>query len=237
MKQLILAAALAIGIASTGGVSASGIPVVDVAALANNTASQAANIAKYVQMIQQYKTQIDQMKTQYEALTGSRGLGMIAQDPKLRDYLPDGWQEVYDGVTEGGYKGLSGPAKRIIAANSSYDMCENKEPGITRNLCERAASKAAQDKAFAVEAFDSAKDRWTQIEQLMQEIDSTSDPKAIAELQARINSEQAAIQNEQTKLQMFAMIAQAEDRLIEQSQRERAAQHFNGMQFAKPETL
>lgn len=230
MKQLILAAALAIGIASTGSVAATGIPVVDVASLANDTANQAANIAKYIKMIQQYKTQIDQMKHQYEALTGSRGLGMIANDPELRNYLPEDWQTVYDKVAQGGYSGLSGSAQAILDANAIFNMCADKL-GDAKRICERSSSKAAQDKAFAVEAFESAKDRWDQISQLMQTINSTTDPKAIAELQARINVEQAAIQNEQTKLQMYAMIAQAEDRLIEQQQREHAAQYYGNSKW------
>jgi type IV secretion system protein VirB5 len=58
----------------------------------------------------------------------------------------------------------------------------------------------------------------------MSRINATQDPKAIAELQGRIAIEQAKIQNEQTKLQMFQMVAQAEDRLQQQRQRELNAQ-------------
>ena len=50
----------------------------------------------------------------------------------------------------------------------------------------------------------------------MGQINGTSDPKAIAELQARIQAEQAAINNEATKLQMIAMLQQAEQRLIDE---------------------
>ncbi|KDP89763.1 hypothetical protein W824_15140 [Clavibacter cf. michiganensis LMG 26808] len=59
-----------------------------------------------------------------------------------------------------------------------------------------------------------------QIDQLMAKINDTPDPKAIAELQGRIAAEQAMIQNEQTKLQMYQMVAAAEDRLQQQRQRE-----------------
>ncbi len=46
----------------------------------------------------------------------------------------------------------------------------------------------------------------------------------MAELQGRIAAEQANIQNEQTKLQMYTMVAAAEDRLQEQREREMAMQ-------------
>lgn len=201
------------------GVSKAQVPVTDVAHITLDETNQVANIAKYVEMIAQYKQQIDQMKQQYDSLTGSRGLGGIMNDPSYADYLPSEWQDVYKRVQDGGYQGLTGSAQAIRDANKVFDSCATKT-GVDKQVCERSVVKASQDKAFASGAFDKAKDRWDQIQGLMEQINGTDDPKAIAELQARINSEQAALQNEQTKLQMYQMIAAAEDRLIEQQQRE-----------------
>ena len=78
----------------------------------------------------------------------------------------------------------------------------------------------APDKGFALDAYEKAKSRINQIDQLMSKINDTSDPKAIAELQGRIAAEQANIQNEQTKLQMYQMVAAAEDRVQQQRQKE-----------------
>jgi type IV secretion system protein VirB5 len=201
----------ALSVAGIGSASATGIPVIDVAKIANDTQNQVVNLGKY-----------DQMKQQYDSLTGSRGLGEIAQNPQLREYLPSNWQSVYDGVAKGGYKGLTGAGKAIADANHLFDPCA-KLTGADKTVCERSGAKAAQDKAFSLGAFDKAKQRWDQIAQLMGQINSTTDPKSIAELQARINTEQAAIQNEQTKMQMYAMVSAAEDRLIEQQKRELTA--------------
>jgi len=55
----------------------------------------------------------------------------------------------------------------------------------------------------------------------MQQIDATQDPKGIAELQARIQSESTLVSNEMTRLQLFRMLADAEDRLIAEQQSER----------------
>jgi len=221
-------------LAATSFTASAQIPVTDVAQINVTVANQLENVAKYVEMIQQYKTQIDQMKSQYESLTGSRNLGEIMSNPALRDYLPSEWRDVYSRVQNGGYAGLTGSAKAIRDANRLFDACAGKI-GESKQVCERAANKAAQDKAFAADAFDKAKERWDQIAGLMRQINATTDPKAIAELQARIGAEQAAIQNEQTKLQMYQMIAQAEDRLIEQQQRENAAKHFRDGKYPHPE--
>lgn len=209
-----------------GSAAMAQVPVTDVALNTQTQVNQTTNLAKYVEMIAQYKTQIDQLKQQYDSLNGMRNLGQILDNPAFKNYLPQEWQDVYSRVQNGGYKGLTGTAALIKDANQLFDACKTKT-GADKTLCERAASKAAQDKAFADEAFDKAKDRLSQIEGLMAAINGTSDPKAIAELQARIAAEGAAIQNEQTKMQLFALASQAEDRLIQQQRREANARTWS----------
>ncbi|WP_440057380.1 P-type DNA transfer protein VirB5 [Pseudomonas fragariae (ex Marin et al. 2024)] len=145
-------------------------------------------------------------------------------DPQLREYLPQEWQAVYDSVKRGGYTGLDGRAETIYADNKVFDACQSFAQDEQRTACQAQAVKPSQDKAFALDAYDQAKGRLRQLDQLMGQIDKTQDPKGIAELQGRIAAEQAMIQNEQTKLQMFKMVAQAEDKVQEQRQRELNAQ-------------
>lgn len=184
----------------------------------------AANTARWAQQVEQMTSQINQMKQQYQSITGSRGLGTIMNNPALRDYLPEDWQQVYDSVQSGGYAGLSGRAAQIYNDRKVYDACSQFMTTQQRTSCQAQAVKPSQDKAFALDAYDAAKGRLRQIDQLMGKINDTADPKAIAELQGRISTEQAMIQNEQTKLQMYQMAAQAEDRLQRQRQREINAQ-------------
>jgi len=215
MKRIALTLAFGTAVLASGNLFASGWPVIDIMQITNNQINQAANIAKYIEMIAHHKQQIEQLKNEYNALTGNRRLGMILNDPAFRSALPDEWKEVYDGIQNGGYSGLSNTARNILDTSGLLDACDDVSDA-ARAICERQVAKAAQDKANAMEAFDNAQARWDQIQALMGQINATTDPKAIAELQARINAEQAAIQNEQTKLQMFAMAAQIEDRLMEQ---------------------
>lgn len=220
MKRMLLgfSIALVLGCGVVTTAQASGIPVIDVAKIANDTANQAANIAKYAQMIQQYQAQIDQMRNQYESLTGSRGLGQILNNPQFSDYLPADWQNVYRQVNNGGYAGLTGSARALVDAAGLLGACQAQQ-GVSRTQCEAGIAKTAQDKDNVMRAFDAASQRWSQIQGLMQQINSTTDPKAIAELQARINGEQAAIHNEQTKLQMFQMLAEVEEKVLQEQRR------------------
>lgn len=219
MKKLSASCILAVGIAASSAAFAQ-IPVTDGASIAKSVENQIETMAKWKMQYDQMVSQIDQMKQQYAAVTGARGMGELFNNPQLRDYLPQDWQGVYDSVKSGGYAGLSGRAESIYDNNKVYDACTGFVSKEQRTNCEAQAVKGAQDKAFALDAYDAAKNRLSQIDQLMRQINQTQDPKAIAELQGRIAAEQAMIQNEQTKLQMYQMVAAAEDRLQQQRQKE-----------------
>ncbi|MEN5253480.1 P-type DNA transfer protein VirB5 [Alcaligenes aquatilis] len=209
------------------------IPVTDGAAIKTSVQQQVETMAKWKLQYDQMVSQIDQMKQEYQSITGVRGLGDVLNNPALRDYLPDDWQGVYDSVKSGGYAGLSGRAGQVYNDNKIYDTCVNHTNEQSRISCEAQAVKGAQDKAFALDAYDKAKERLGQIDSLMQEINRTQDPKSIAELQGRIAAEQALIQNEQTKLQMYSMVASAEDRLQQQRQREINAKVLANREYTK----
>ncbi|MBW4788836.1 P-type DNA transfer protein VirB5 [Alcaligenes faecalis] len=209
------------------------IPVTDGAAIKTSVQQQVETMAKWKLQYDQMVNQIDQMKQEYQSITGVRGLGDVLNNPALRDYLPDDWQGVYDSVKSAGYAGLSGRADQVYNDNKIYDTCVNHTDEKSRISCEAQAVKGAQDKAFALDAYDKAKERLGQIDALMQEINRTQDPKSIAELQGRIAAEQALIQNEQTKLQMYSMVASAEDRLQQQRQREINAKVLANREYTK----
>lgn len=217
MKKVLLGVTMSALISSAAFAQ---IPVTDRASIALSVAQQIETIAKWKTQYDQMMDQINQAKQQYESLTGSRGLGTTMNNPALRDYLPNDWQGVYDAVKDGGYAGLSGTAKTVYDKNKVYDACQFSQEEQQRLACEAMAVKGSQDKGFALDAYEKAKSRINQIDQLMSKINDTSDPKAIAELQGRFAAEQANIQNEQTKLQMYSMVAAAEDRVQKQRQRE-----------------
>jgi type IV secretion system protein VirB5 len=212
---------------ATATASHAQIPVTDVMSNIQQKLTFVETIAKWKMQYQQMMDQIDQQKKQFDSLNGIRGYGQILQDPRMRDYLPADWQGVYDQVRKGGYAGLSGRAKSIYDSNKIFDIGSTIKDPVQRQETEARAVKASQDKAFALDGFDAAKSRINQIDQLMAKINTTQDPKAIAELQARIASEQANIQNEQTKLTMFSMVSEAEERVQAQRQREVQARTWN----------
>ena len=204
---------------------ASGIPVFDGAAAANAV----QNLVKWAEQLKQMQSQLDQAKQLYASMNGIRGMGSILNNPELRNYLPADWQKVYDSVKTGGYNGLTDAAKAIRDNNQVYDNCAH-QTGSAQAICYRQAAQSAQYKDFVGQALASSQKRLNQIQSLMNTINTTTDAKAIAELQARISSEQATIANEATQMQLFKMMADAEQQLVSQQQREGAAKSTRRIQ-------
>ncbi|WP_108610804.1 P-type DNA transfer protein VirB5 [Aminobacter sp. MSH1] len=216
MKRLLVTCAFALVTVS----AQAQIPVTDAALNTQTKLGQIETIKKWVEQYKQMEAQITQLEQQYKAVTGTRNLGQVFNNPELKDYLPKEWQSVYDSVRNGGSQGLTGRGAQVYQQSKIYDACKAIVSAESKRTCEAMAVKGAQDKGNVLDAFDAAKKRLAQINQLMGTISSTTDPKAIAELQARIATEQAAIANSQTEMQLYAMVSAAEDKVLEQQRRE-----------------
>lgn len=190
------------------------IPVTDVASLAQ----QIQQVASWGQQIQSMKDQLAQQQQLFSSMNGSRGLGQLLNNPALKSALPADWQNVYSSIQSGGYSGLTGSAKAIRDANAIYDCNAGAANSVAR--CNREMNKTAQDKAFANDAYIASQRRLDNIQALMGQIDNATDTKQIQDLQVRMQAENAMIQNEQTKLMMFKMMADSEDKLIAQQKHE-----------------
>lgn len=142
------------------------------------TLNQVQTMAQWTQQIAGMKQQYDQMQTdyqqmvrQYESTTGSRDLGQIMNDPKLRNYLPNDWQDVYDSVKKSGYSGLSGSAKSIYENNQAYDGCAHIVSELERTSCEARSVKGAQDKGFALKTAYSSSGNPNSMQRAMHVVD------------------------------------------------------------------
>ena len=147
-------------------------------------------------------------------MVGSRNFGAILNNPALKNALPENWQTVHNNIQKGGYKGLDGTAKALADAAKLVDRCAYLKNEASKQACEAQAVQSAQVKSDITKALEAAQKRLDQIEGLMNQINRTQDPKAIAELQARIGIEQAMIQNETTRLQMYQIMNQANEKMI-----------------------
>lgn len=219
MRKLFASAAVALVVASSALPANAQLAVFD-----------GANAANTAQSIIQLKAQLDQLKSTYDtvtnhlaeakrmtaAVTGVRNLGDVFNNPAIRQYLPGDVKRIYDKASLGGYAGISGSVDEILKAEGLTGTTAEKMASIQ----ERQRRSAATTKLIGEDAFEGARQRLAQLDQLQSKINQTEDPKAIADLQARIAIEQANMQNESTKLQLLQMMAQAEERLAAQQSHE-----------------
>jgi type IV secretion system protein VirB5 len=186
---------------------AQGIPVFD-----------AQNVIQAISTVAQLKQQVQQEIQIYQSTIGERGFGALLTNPVVARSLPANWQSIYTAIQSGGYAGLTGSAQALRAASQIYNCAD--QTGIDQQVCQRALNKPFQDKAFGTQAYQTELQELNQIQSLMQQINVTQDPKGVAELQARIQSESTTVGNEMTKLQLFRMLAETEDRLVAEQQSE-----------------
>jgi type IV secretion system protein VirB5 len=209
-STLPVTVALAVALAA-GPALAQGIPVFD----ATNTAQAIQQVQQGVQQLEQLKAQLDQAQQLYGSLNQISNIGDVAQllgNPTLRQYLPPEFsqlQGVLTANTANDYLNLAGRAATL------YDQSSVK-PGddyYNQELA-RIGTRSAGEASLAQQIYDAANSRLQGLQELQAKVnDPTNDARAVADLQARIQAEQALVANDQMRLQGLAMLQQAQIRM------------------------
>lgn len=191
-----------------------------------------SNYAQAIKQVQAWEQQYRQMtqalakaeatyqaaKSQVDALTGVRGFGDILNNPALRAIIPSDLTTSMADLNMTG--SLTGRALTLRNAARIYD-CNDISGEVARRNCQALLGQTAQAQAFQQDTLALLNQRTTQIEALRAEISATQDPKAIAELQARLAVEQAQVANDQTKIALANAMLVSSRQAAAQSEVER----------------
>lgn len=220
-----VAAALAMAFlaqAATPAQASGGIPTVDAANLAQQARAHAEEMAKAMEQIALLGQQLESQRRQLEALTGVRNLGSILNNPAIRQTLPDDVQAVLRNPALGN-EDLVRKTERIVKEERmTGDYSKDRAM-----LDKRAEDLSVRSKALLQSAQAGTTARAKQIDQLQAQINQTTDPKAIADLQARLLVEQANIQADQTRADLLTRQLQAEQALMQQQADKLAARSYS----------
>jgi len=200
--------------ALTGQAHAQGIPVIDAA----NLTQAAQNVLDDAQRFEQLAQTIAQLQSTYNALTGMRNLAAALNNPAFQNYLPPAVYLLYNDVSALGYGGLTQRGKALRDAAMLYNCLELG--GAAQTNCQAMLAMPYQYKATINDAQDRSAQRVTQINALMQQANDTTDPKGIAEAQARTDAESALLGHEATQAQLASMSADADQRVRSSQQLE-----------------
>ena len=190
-------------------------------------AGQAASWANQLQGMQNQYTQI---KSTYDSMNGNRGMGAVMPLANAaRNYLPQGAGDMVGVLnnTSNGYSGMGNQIQALVNNNAILSNASltnmNMTPAQTQLLTDRRTNAAAMQ-SIASQGMANASARFNYLQSLTDQINTTTDPKSIAELNARIEAEQIMVTNEQTKLQQTVSLMQSRDAVTQQQQNELAIQ-------------
>ncbi|WP_375622438.1 MULTISPECIES: type IV secretion system protein [unclassified Bartonella] len=103
----------------------------------------------------------------------------------------------------------------ILEEEQRYNFWALPQQQMRQTINTRLKYSGIVDKAVSLQTFQDAENRFTQIVDFLNNIDKTKDLKEVFELQTRIKTMSAMLQNEYTKLQMVRNLSDTEETLIE----------------------
>ena len=191
MRHLVRGTVIAIALSANA--AAQGIPVIDV-----------SSIAQAIQQLQQMQQQFEQLKqthASFNKLTSMGDIASVLNRPEIRRALPNDYAAAQAALLgEGAEAHKSGDGIYVSPASDYYNAQINKQrDGI------------AGQKSVGQQLYDAASKRIDGIDLLRKQIGQSEDPKSIADLQARIQTEIAAANTDAVRMQALAMVIRAEE--------------------------
>jgi type IV secretion system protein VirB5 len=142
---------------------------------------------------------------------------MLSGDTSLlRGNLPSNWNQVYADAMNSN-SSVSGSASSILSSFQGQINGMGRTDALAF-INQKLEEKGATDRAMGMQSYNNEMAELNNIQALTDQIDQTTTPKEIMDLQARIQTAQGSIQGEQAKLRLMAMLQQSQDKLLQQQQ-------------------
>ena len=213
---------------SAGTAAGQGIPVIDQTA-----------IAKQIESIVQLKAQLDALNQQIEQaqqlygslnkLTDTADVATVLNDPAVRKALPPDFNAI-KGLFTGNDTGVFGDsASKFLESNSTY---RTSADDFYAQELSRIQTKNAGQMSLGQQIYDAATKRIDGIDQLRERISTASNAKDIADLQARLQAEQAFLQTDVLRMQGLQMVQQAQVQVDDQRKAEDWRQRMDAIKAA-----
>jgi type IV secretion system protein VirB5 len=173
-------------------------PVVDIRAITQ----MASQLRTLQNQLATARDQLAQARDTYGSLTGTRGMQQLLSDV-THNALPIDYQQLTDVLNNARatYSALGTRVQELISQNTSLtDAQLSRLNPAQRDLVQEGRRNAAGLAAVTEQVLADSSARFSDLQQLITAIGSATDPKAILDLQARVQAESTMLQNESTKL-------------------------------------
>jgi type IV secretion system protein VirB5 len=183
--------------------------------------------------LQVARDQLGEAKRLYDSfnrLTNANDIGALLNRPQFRKVLPSRFSEI-EQLASGHVRGsLGGAIDQYLTENRAY-AGEGANSFYQREL-DRIARQTGAKHSLGQAVYDAASQRIDALDELRRRIGSATTAKEALDLSARLQAEQALLQNDVLRMQGLAMIQQARADMDAQREREKQRQIVDEMKAA-----
>jgi type IV secretion system protein VirB5 len=205
---------------SLGAAQATGIPVVDVAALAKHI-EQVITLTKQLENAREQLSQLQELHGSLNKLTNMGDIAKILNDPAVRRALPDDFGKV-EGLLKGN-PGLYNESYNRHLEENTYYKPQDANDFYAKEL-ERTSKRNAGQMTVAEQMYKAASKRVEGIDELRKQIGKSKDAKETLDLQARLQAESAYLQTDVLRMEALKSVQEAQVQVDQQREIEERRQ-------------
>jgi type IV secretion system protein VirB5 len=177
--------------------------------------------------------QLGEAKRLYDSfnkLTNANDIGALLNTPQFRKVLPQQFGDIERLVAGQGGGNFASAIDQYLTQNRAY--AGNGANSYYQSELDRIARQTGAKHSLGQAVYDAASQRIDALEELRKRVGSAGDAKEVLDLSARLQAEQALLQNDVLRMQGLAMIQQARGDMDSQREREKQRRIVDEMKAA-----
>lgn len=192
---------------------------------------QVDTLTSQLKVAQDQLNQAKQLYDSFNKRTNANDIGSLLNTPQFRKVLPQQFSEIERLVVAGqGGGNFADAIDHYLSQNRAY--AGNSGNSYYQSELDRIARQTGAKHSMGQAVYDTASQRIDALEELRTRISSATDVKETLDLSARLQAEQALLQNDVLRMQGLAMIQQARTDMDGQREREKQEQLIDEMKAA-----
>ena len=183
---------------------------------------QVDTLTSQLKVAQDQLNQAKQLYDSFNRRTNANDIGALLNTPQFRKVLPQQFADIEKLVAGQGSGNFANSINQYLNQNRAY--AGNSGNSYYQSELDRIARQTGAKHSMGQAVYDTASQRVDALEELRARISSATDAKEVLDLSARLQAEQALLQNDVLRMQGLAMIQQARVDMDGQREREKQRQ-------------
>jgi len=191
---------------------------------------QVDTLTSQLKVAQDQLSQAKQLYDSFNKRTNANDIGALLNTPQFRKVLPQQFSDIERLVAGQSGGNFADAINHYLSQNRAY--AGNSGNTYYQSELDRIARQTGAKHSLGQAVYDTASQRIDALEELRARISSATDAKEVLDLSARLQAEQALLQNDVLRMQGLAVIQQARTDMDGQREREKQEQLVDEMKAA-----